>query len=479
MRHTSVSQYCYNKHMENHKQTEDQLAPADAPRPEVLHEPPTTKHAWLSKLKRFWWVILIVVIIAVLGVWAVMYFVVHPKGSGDDRSLVQQMTGKYPACPSNLSGVLTHQLMDPKYIGAMIPLGNVSPPGHTSPVDHNYFILNSDDKVPLYAPADSWITHVMANSVKGNDGQYHFDSYVVTYTVCNGLVLDFAGYNDVNDALKAELSKHKDSCKYGITKVGHDNSGEGQCDYQNLNFKVKSGEQVGWTQRVKTAQGTYNIPFEIWAANYNKPARSDVQWDTYYGDNRYAHAVCTFDLYAGDLKNQFDARFGYWDQQVTKGAGAPVLGPGTLIRRTAEPVCGQVVQDVAGALQGMWFSAKLDKNDKSGNIGATGAGVSVIHNNIDPTIGEVVIGGEFDNNLTGVLAFKPTHSGTTNREPSEVKADGKVYCYQGDAEIKNINQPINGKILIQVLDSHHIRADHQTGMCGSNESIQTTYRFER
>lgn len=87
--------------------------------------------------------------------------------------------------------------MDPKYIGGMIPLGNVSPPGHTSPVEHIYFSLNTDDKVPLYAPADGWITHIMANSKLNKIGEYNFDSYVLTYTICNGLVLDFAGYTDV------------------------------------------------------------------------------------------------------------------------------------------------------------------------------------------------------------------------------------------------------------------------------------------
>lgn len=61
----------------------------------------------------------------------------------------KSLSGKCPACPADLSGILTYQLMDPKYIGGMIPLGNVSPPGHTSPVDHIYFSVNTDQNSTL------------------------------------------------------------------------------------------------------------------------------------------------------------------------------------------------------------------------------------------------------------------------------------------------------------------------------------------
>lgn len=446
---------------------------------EAIHtEPQTTapftpqipSKRW-ARFRRFWWVDVAGLAVLLLVAWSILHFAGKPG---------QPLVGSgYPACPANLSGVLTYPLMEPKYIAGMIPLGNVNPPGHTSPVDHIYFNVNTDDRVPLYAPADSWITHVMANSVKDANGQYKFDSYVVTYTVCKGLVLDFAGYNDVNQTLKAELAKYKDSCKYGITKVGHDNAGEGQCDYKDLAYKVKAGDQIGWTQRAARPEGGYTIPFEIWAANYNKPARSDVNWETYYGDNRYAHSMCTFDLYAGTLKSQFDALFGMWDQETIKdGSGNVVIGPGKLIRRTAAPVCGTVNQDVVGMLQGMWFSSKLDKNDTSGNVGGTGQGLAFLHNNIDPGVGEVSIGGEFIGNISGVMPFNPRHSGTINREPSEVKAGGGVYCYQGDAT-SAMNQPADGSVLVQVVDAHHIKAEHQSGPCTTSESFTTPFTFER
>lgn len=415
--------------------------------------------------RRFWWIGLSVIVV-LIGLWAIINFVIYPKQKGEHLL----STRNYPKCPTNLSGVLTAPLMEPKYIAALTPLGNINPPGHTAPVDHIYFTVNSDDKIPLFAPADGWITNVMAGSEKDANGNYNFTSYVLTYTICDGLILDFAGYNDVIQPLKDELAKYKESCKYDIKKAGHENSSEGQCNYNNLNFKVAAGEQLGYVQRKLRPEGGYDLPFEIWAANYNKPARSDVDW-SYYDDNRYAHSMCTFDLYAGILKQQFDTKFGVWQEEKN--------GSGKFLSRTVEPVCGQVNQDVVGTVQGMWFSHKPDKNDKSGNVVASGQGLAFLHNNIDPTKGEVSIGGEFGSAITGVYIFTPTHSGTINREPSEVKADGQIYCYDSNAEVPNYGQGQGGKILVQVTNTHHLKAAYTSGSCKASETLSNLYNFER
>ena len=433
---------------------------------------------WLRGVK---WIGLLIIIVLLGATWAVMTFVVHPKGSGGSMiDNIKTATGNYPKCPSNLSGILTYQLMDPKYIGAMIPLGNVAPPGHTSPVDHIYFEANTDGHIPLYAPADGWITHVMANSTKKDAGSdYVFDSYVITYTICDGLVLDFAGYTGINQSLQDELAKHSDECKSGITKVGHDDAGEQQCDYQDLNFKVTSGETIGYTERTKTAEGGYNLPFEIWTADYNLPSPAQTDW-SYYGDDRYAHNYCTFDLYSGDLKNQFDAKFGDYNTPSVKNSDGTLV-PGTAVfkPRTVAPLCGTLDQDVVGTIQGMWFSHKPDPKGYA-NVDATGQGISFLHNNIDPTKGEVVVGGELSNNIAGILEFDPTHSGTVNREPSEIKADGSIYCYPGHIQTLDAqNNSFDGKILVQLVDDHHLKVENQSGTCGASESFKTAYNFSR
>jgi|GEM_PF-1214468 len=440
---------------------------------------------------RFWWLIVLITT-SLVAIWAVLSFVVHPQGKdketieGAKSSSVQPVspfttTAGLKACPTDLAGILTAPLMDPNAIAAMIPLGNVSPPGHTFPVDHIYFMVNTNEPVPLYAPADGWITHIMANSIKKTtDSPYEFESFVVTYTICDGLVLDFAGYNDVVQPIKDELAGMQGECKSGIVKSGHDSAAEQQCDYSNLRIPVTSNEIIGYTQRIMRSDGSgYNIPFEIWAANYNQPARSDVDW-SYYNDNRYAHAICTFDLYSGELKSTYDAKFGTWSEGGIKDKegniipGEPVFTP-----RTVAPACGEIVQNIAGTLQGAWFSSKPDQNDKSGNVGYTGYGLTIIHNNIDPNVGEVVVGGEFSIGLSGIINFKPVHTGLVNREPSEVRADGRTYCYHSNVEGINVGPLIKGKVLIRMVNDHTLEAEYKDGTCGLEDTISDGFRFSR
>lgn len=396
------------------------------------------KHLWR------WIVVILVAVVAVVFVASQKFGSEEPLAKKMAKKITQSLNS-YPTCPKNLSGVLTAPLMDPKYISALTPLGNINPPSHTSPVDHIYFATDFTGRIPLLAPADAWITNLTEILQAGSSGKYVPVGYVVRYIVCDGLVLDFASYTDLTKPLRDEIASQKPDCKYGIVKPGHTGGPEGQC-YYNVSYKVKSGDEIGWVQAVKRGQ-SYDLPFEIWAANYNKPARSDVNWN-YYNDDRYAHSMCTFDLYAGDLRNAFYSKF----------------------PRTIEPVCGQVNQDIVGTIQGMWYAGDSSEKD----LEFQGKGLAFLHNNIDPTQGEISIGGHFTKQA-GVIMFKPTHSGNIDREPSEVKSDGTIYCY-------NSNQGgtgVGGKVLVQLLDSHHMRVEHLVGTCGSVETFQRAFDYQR
>jgi hypothetical protein len=356
--------------------------------------------------------------------------------------------------------------MEPKYISTLTPLGNINPPGHTSPVDHIYFSTNYAGKIPLLAPTDASITHLTEILKADGSGKYNPTGYVVRYVVCDGLVLDFASYTSLIKPLQDELASKKPDCTYGIVKPGHTGGFEGQC-YYNVKYKVKSGEKIGWVQAIKRGQ-SLDLPFEIWAANYNKPARSDVNWD-FYNDDRYAHSMCTFDLYSGDLKKQFYAKFGQMVNSDPKKKDPKDSGPVIFKPRTIEPICGQVNQNIVGTIQGMWYAGTSDQRD----LEFQGKGLAFLHNNFDPTIGEVSIGGTITDRA-GVLEFEPTRSGTINREPSQVKADGKVYCY--DAVLNDWK--LGGKVLVQLIDEIQLKVEHQLENCTGQESFlnSSTYR---
>ena len=374
----------------------------------------------------------------------------------------QALPGKdMPACPAELSGVLTHPLMDPKYIAALTPLGNLNPPGHTSPVDHIYFATKYTGRIPLYAPADAQITTVTQDLVKYGSGGYKPNGYVVTYTLCRGVQIILAGYADVSPGLKAELATQSASCSYWAPKPGHDDSGEGQCMYNKLSYAVKSGDELGWTQATQTQWGL-ELAFEIWAVDYNHVARSDVTWDYFGGyDAYYPYAFCLFDMYSGSLKDSFYSKFGLWDTKSKPARFTP---------RTVAPKCGQTTQDIFDTIQGMWFGGPPDPKH---NYEFEGKGLAIVHNNIDPTKAELSIGGFVTKNA-GVSIFTPKHSGLIDREPSEVKADGMVYCYNlaGAAYL-------DGKLLIALLDGRHLKVEHQAGKCTGHEALKNPAAYQR
>lgn len=404
--------------------------------------------------KSYWWIVLILFAILVSAI------VVTASFFGESGKLSK--IGIYPACPDETAGILTAPLMNPQYISGLIPLGNINPPGHTSPVDHIYFDTVYEGKIPLYSPADAWITNVTEILYQDDAGNYISSEFVLSYTLCKGLVLDLAGYTGISSRLRDEIDAAKSDCVYGIGKIGHDKV-EGQC-YYDVNMAVKSGEEMGYTQ-AEMKEGRLTLPLEVWAANYNVPARADVNWD-FYNDDRYAHIICLFDLYSGDLKAQYYQKFGYYD---TKHKPHQAGREPELIARKIEPICGQVNQDIPGTIQGMWFAG----NPGEKNLEAQGKGLAFLHNNIDPEIAEISIGGTIMDPLN--VMFEPKQTGLIDREPSEVKADGQIYCYVTREGFGKAT----GKLLVQLVDDHHMKAENQSGNCNGTEAFISPVEYQR
>lgn len=431
-------------------------------------------------------VIIMTAVIGVVVIVGVVVLVMKPFAKNDQTAGTKQdqstktTDASIRPCPANLTGILTYPLMEPKYISALTPLGNINPPGHTAPVDHIYFATNETSRIPLHAPANAVITSIIAETVKNSQGKYVPSGYVVQYTVCDGLVLDFASYTDVIQPIKDELAKQTPECFSDISKVEHlDQSG--QCSY-HLSFPVTSGQEIGWVQRVSSSDGFSELPFEIWAANYNQSPPSQTNW-SYYNDDRYAHIICPFDLYGDDLKTQFEKKFGRWESGDYKdpftGTITPNPSGGFFIPRTIAPLCGQVDQDLTDTIQGMWFNGPPKASQKDGNIDSTGQGLAIVHDNLNPQLGVISIGGELTGAIEGAFLFVPSHSGRINREPSEVTADGQTYCYDQRSKSGGDQSMFNTKILIQLVDAHHLIASNQTGDCTGQEKITKQYVFER
>jgi len=103
-----------------------------------------------------------------------------------------------------------------------------------------------------------------------------------------------------------------------------------------------------------------------------------------------------------------------------------------------------------------------------------GKGLAFIHDNFDPTIANLSVGGTIIN--PGVIQFKPNHTGLINREFSEVKADGDIYCYNspGTWWQKDI-----GKILVQLVNNETVKVEYQKGTRDSSKKFITPTTYNR
>ncbi len=104
--------------------------------------------------------------------------------------------------------------------------------------------------------------------------------------------------------------------------------------------------------------------------------------------------------------------------------------------------------------------------------------LGIAHDNRDPSIGVIAISGMLASH--GAIDFTPQHSGLINREPSEVKADGQIYCYQSGSYDQVSSAPvISGRILLQLLSDGSLRAERQNLSCASSYFFSSPMTYKR
>ncbi len=421
-----------------------------------------------SFIKKFWWIGIIVIIIFGTSIFFITKNDSKPNlNSNSDTNA----TSSLPVCPSDLSGLFTARVMDKGVIEALTPLGASNPPGHTYPVDHIYFHGPEDGQPDnVYAPGDGVISNVGLWTSYNDSNAIMASDVTMTIKLCQGVEVVMAIPGELSPELQAVVQGLKSDCKSVAAKHEGESIVE-TCDY-TLEYPVTAGDYVAQTNGK-------HLP-EVWALDHNMKTSSDVDWER-YNSPYYEYAFCFFDLYSGELKNEYYNLFGakgdgvameqLMDQGVDKKEIDAKQLESIFTPRTIEPLCGRVIQNITGTAQGDWFGFP---KGSGAELGESTGGLALIHDNINPTIGKVVVAGNFSE--PGVLRFIPTHTGTINREFSEVTADGMVYCYEN---IHPIGQVAENKIIIQLIDDHHLKIEQQNGSCGSTESFQKPYYYDR
>lgn len=288
------------------------------------------------------------------------------------------------------------------------------------------------------------IIHTVSETTRLNaDRQVVFTDYALYFASCNGFEASFGHIRTISDSLQAAIAVAEKGCQpeYPVGDII-----ALACKY-HPNYAATAGEIVG---ALLAADGAPNFDFGALDRRYGPLAFAAPE--RYPGDAAYV--ACPLDLFEASVKAALYERLGNGSTQ-----------------RTIEPRCGTIMQDLPGTLQGNWFT----EPGEWGPLEAAGKVMVLIHGNFDPTIGVASVGAVVG--TQGRIDFTPRHSGSFNREFSEVTPGATIYCYAGD--IAHDDRSLPGKLLVQLVDATTLLVEYQSGDCGDSETFSNPVTFIR
>lgn len=359
----------------------------------------------------------------------------------DTKSYLESL----PACTAQDEFTVSPLPLD--QFNSIAPLGTIEPSSnHVLPVDHLYVNLyrTGQPPIPVLAPGNVIIYRVSETTRFANsDHHVLFRDYALYLASCSQFNTSYGHIRTISDALVAKIATAQKDCQpeYNVGDFS-----ALACSYYPK-YQAKAGEQIG-----SLATGEKDPNFDISGIDYRHGPLQFANQDRYKGDQPYI--ACGLDFFTATLKATFYDRLG-----------------GGQAKRTVEPRCGTIAQDLSGTLQGNWFT----EAGEWGNLEAAGKAIAFVHQNLDGVIAVVSLGREFG--TVGKIDFMPKHDGTINRDFSEVKADGAIYCYQGN--IPKDDQSLRGKVITQLTSTTTLKIEYQSGHCASAETFTSPKAYIR
>jgi hypothetical protein len=369
---------------------------------------------WLTIIIRLIEAIVLVAIITAI------IFAIHQGAIGVIRRQI--------ALPNCSATPLTQSPIQISDFSEIAPLGNVGVPDHTWPTDHMYLYYHSNiTNSPLVAPGKIVVTNLEYSSETINGQLNHPGDYSITFTPCRGMSFYFAHIKSLEGILSDQTAGIMKSCDKHNPGAGIETL---YCN-KSVDITLKPGDLMGQIGVHGQAQA---IDFGASKSGYIMPNTANRKLD---GGN----SVCPLDYFTKPVQTALYSK----------------------VNRTAQPLCGQINQDIVGTIQGNWSSQKdvnEAKNDWNSHL-------SIVHYSKNPAFGLIGIGGGPLGNPSG-LGFVPKSNGLINREPSQTVV-GNTYCYQSDrlANVPIMELPNPSRLLIKLISSTQMQVEIQPGTCDS------------
>lgn len=334
-------------------------------------------------------------------------------------TLLMNCKKKSEAPPPLNPGDLTVLPLDEADFHVMVPLGNINPPAHTFPSDHGgFYVKNFGTPSNVKSPGKLRI-YSISRDRHGVGLPSETQDYSIYFGYSNGYRLWLGHMATISPQLLAAANNFAGaSCNQYIAGVLQE-----QCR-ASVSVDVEPGQILG---TAGTVPGQYGLDFG------------------YFNDGKYE---CVLPFFTEPLRNILRARTGSYD---------PVTS--AVVLRTKEPYCGEVYQDIAGTLQGIWLRQGQPKYPEDPHIG-------FLKDMVDPDKPIISIGNSLGSSSGGRWTFTPIASGSVSRKFSEVTPDGNTYCY-------NTNFA-TASIIVKMNDSKNIQVEYRPSC---NCSCQTSYAF--
>jgi hypothetical protein len=319
-----------------------------------------------------------------------------------------------PACPATDQLLTASPLADADFT-VLTPLGNLNPPGHVFPTEHQYFYLaippgaTVPAAVAVVTPGD--LTLIEARSSEHLSADPQFTDWDLTLAACDGLSFRFGHVATLAPAVEAAL----------VPTGSCDEYSTGGQDYRQCRYTAAvpllAGAPLG------TAGGNAGqYALDLGTHDTRKPPVGLVNAAA-YGDAAYAR--CVTDYAAADVQAALLAH----------------------VERTVEPRCGSQAQDVAGTAQGNWRRAGEPTYPEDPHL-------ALVHDPVDPSRIAISIGTSLG--ISPRVASPTTEgTGSANRDPSEA-VPGTTWCWDLGGS----------RLVVELPTASTLTAEAQTGACG-------------
>jgi hypothetical protein len=292
-----------------------------------------------------------------------------------------------------------------------------------------------------------------------------YTDYKVRFSVCDPIAGSFAHLGTLSDRLAGELKKASPQCdtyETGGTAI--------RSCRANVTISMGPGEAMG---RTSAKASSLDLGMED-----SRVRNAFVSQDRYYSDS--LNAVCPVEQFAQPVQGQLRAKLGRdgvtgspgaTGTSGTTGSPATTASPATIVKRTIEPVCGLVMQDVGGTAQGNWFN-------KPGRLTLDDPHLALVHDNIDPRVPVFSVGTSIPGLPSATYSYVPRDTGLINRDFYAIRPDREVYCFEGLAQ--RTNNSI--RILLAMSTAGELRIEAKAGEpCGTGpwQLGAAAVRFER